>query len=79
MEIQTDIIRQVYDKDGYFITVRPWPEADDCVNLSTVGEGNETNFGKIDVALSPNLAEHLGWALIDCAREVRDKHNIKEG
>lgn len=70
MEPETDIIRQVYNEDNHFITVRPWVEAPSAVSLSTIGKDNREYFGKFETAMSPKMARELGKALIACADEL---------
>ena len=71
-EVETDVIRQVYNEDGKFITVRPWAESPDWVCLQTVGEENQEWFGKIETAMSPEMARALGMALVACAEEISE-------
>lgn len=70
MEPETDVIRQVYNETGNFLTIRPWAESPDSVCLQTVGKNNQENFGKFEVAMSPKMARELGVALINCSIEV---------
>lgn len=70
MESETDVIRQVYDKAGNFLTIRPWADGPDSVCLQTVGKNNQEHFGIIEVAMSPKMARELGIALINCSIEV---------
>ena len=70
MKVETDIIRQVYDEDGRFFTVRPWPDAPSAVALMTEGEDNKAHFGAYETAMNPEFARQLGKALIACADEI---------
>lgn len=45
MEPETDVIRQVYDEAGNFLTIRPWADGPDSVCLQTVGKNNQEYFG----------------------------------
>ena len=53
MEPETDVIRQVYDEAGNFLTIRPWADGPDSVCLQTVGKDNQEYFGKLEIAMSP--------------------------
>ncbi len=70
MKPETDIIRQVYCEDGYFITVRPWVEADGVVCMKTDGEENQKYYGKFEVTMSPEMAIELGKSLLACADDL---------
>ena len=70
MEPETDVIRQVYNETGNFLTVRPWAESPSSVCLQTVGKNNQEYFGLFEVAMSPEMARELGIALINCSFEV---------
>ena len=70
MEPETDIIRQVYDEAGSFLTIGPWADSPDSVCFQTVGKNNQEYFGKFEVALTPKMARELGVALINCSFEV---------
>ena len=70
MEPETDIIRQVYDEEGHFLTIRPWADSPNSVCLQTAGKDNQEYFGKFEVAMSPRMARELGVALINCSFEV---------
>ena len=70
MEPETDVIRQVYDEAGNFLTIRPWTEAPNSVCLQTVGKDNQEYFGKLEVAMTPKMARELGVALVNCSIEV---------
>ena len=70
MEPETDVIRQVYDEAGNFLTIRPWADGPDSVCLQTVGKNNQKYFGKFKVVMSPKKARELGVALINCSFEV---------
>ncbi len=73
MKIETDTIRQIYSEDGHFVTVRPWAEVPNCVELATIGVKNEEYFGKINFSMSPDLARAIAHAIIACANEI--EHN----
>ena len=74
MEIETDIIRQVYDEDGNFIQIRPFPDAPQVPCIMTVkGAASEDYFGRIYVSFSPKFAIAVGKALIACAMELENK------
>lgn len=70
MEPETDVIRQVYNEAGDFLTIRPWADGPDYVCLQTVGKDNQGYFGKFEIAMSPKMARELGTALINCSFEV---------
>ena len=70
MEPETDVIRQVYDEAGSFLTIRPWADSPNSVCLQTVGKNNQEYFGKFEVVMSPKMARELGVALINCSFEV---------
>lgn len=74
MEPETDVIRQVYDEAGNFLTVRPWArpynDSPESICLQTVGKDNQEYFGKVEVAMTPAMARELGVALINCSLEV---------
>ena len=70
MEPETDVIRQVYDEAGNFLTIRPWADSPDSVCFQTVGKDNQEYFGKFEVAMTPKMARELGTALINCSIEV---------
>lgn len=70
MEPETDVIRQVYNEAGDFLTIRPWADGPNSVCLQTVGKDNQGYFGKFEIAMSPKMARELGTALINCSFEV---------
>ena len=78
MEPETDVIRQVYDEAGNFLTIRPWADGPDSVCLQTVGKNNQEYFGKVEVAMTPKMARELGTALINCSIEVERYKAIGE-
>ena len=74
MEPETDVIRQVYDEAGNFLTIRPWArpynDSPESICLQTVGKNNQEHFGIVEVAMTPKMARELGTALINCSIEV---------
>ena len=70
MEPETEVIRQVYDEAGNFLTIRPWADGPDSVCLHTVGKNNQEYFALFKVAMTPKMARELGTALINCSIEV---------
>ena len=78
MEPETDIIKQVYDEAGNFLTIRPWADVPYSVCLQTVGKNNQEYFGKVEVAMTPKMARELGTALINCSIEVERYKDTEE-
>ena len=70
MEPETEVIRQVYDEEGHFLTIRPWADGPNSVCFQTVGKDNQEYFGKFEVVVTPKMARELGTALINCSIEV---------
>ena len=70
MKVETDTIRQIYSEDGPFVTIKPWADVPNCVELVTVGEKNEEYFGKVNFVMSPDLARAIAHAMIACANEI---------
>ncbi len=67
-EAETEIMRRVH-YDGATIEVGDWPEGPDYIELRAVGEENVAYWGNIRMAMHPNMALHLGQALVDAAKE----------
>lgn len=68
----TDVIRRVFDEEGNFIEVGPWPDApENTLELRTINDDNSDGFfGKVNVTLNPHHAHALGKALVAAAEEI---------
>jgi len=67
--------RRVGDEDGGFIEIGTWPESPKMfLELRTVeGEKSRDYFGKMNLAMSPDLARGIGMALIAAADEMQKR------
>ena len=73
MKCETDIIHQVYNENGDFLQVRPWPDEASLVTLQTINhKGSQEMFGLIELVMTPDFAREIAKALIECADEVEN-------
>ena len=70
VEVETDVVRKVYDRSGHFLEVGPWPDSPNVAALMTIGKKNEEYFGTINLSMSTEFARQIGRALIACADEL---------
>ena len=76
--IASDTIRRIQNEEGLSLDVRPWPDGPDWVALMAEGDKNEQWFGKVNIAMKPEFAKLLGEALIKCADELSENHQINQ-
>ena len=69
----TEVIRRVFDERGrHFVEISPHGDCPKILELRTVaGDYSERFFGKVSLALSPEMAEELGRALLAASAEMK--------
>lgn len=73
MSITTEVVRNVWhDKEGCAISVGPDGDGLDMVRVRTLDTKSAEYFGKIDFALTFDIARALGQAIIDAAKEAEE-------
>lgn len=71
-EVITEVIRQVWDANGDgCIEVRPDFDGLQCVVICTPDKKSQDYFGKFEVLMVPEIARHLGEALIAAAKDAQ--------
>lgn len=77
MKPETDTIYQIYDEQGNFIQVRPYPDSPDSPCLMTVPSPYSDGFyGKLNVTFTVDFAVELAQALLSCAKDIRKRNKI---
>lgn len=65
-----DVIRLVGRNGDPPLTIRPWPDAPEVVELCAADEDAQDHYGRASIPMSAQMARLVAAALIACADEI---------